>query len=306
MSADARVVRGGRGAVVPAAQVRTYYDQPVIKEPVWTWEIPWYFFTGGLAGAAATLAAAAQAAGHGDLARTARRVAVAATVPSPVLLVSDLGRPERFHHMLRVVKPTSPMSVGSWTLLLFSGASGGAFVLAELGRLPRLRALADVVAGALGPVMATYTAVLFSDTAVPVWHEARRELPFVFAAGAAASAGAATFALSGGSGPARGLAVGGAVAELVATGTMKRRLGALAEPYGHGDAGRFDRAATVLTVAGAAVTAGGRRPWTRAVGAGLLLAGAVCERWAVYRAGFASARDPKYTVGPQRARVDAQ
>jgi len=303
---QSRRVKGGRGAVVPAADIRTYYDKPVIKAPVWTWEIPWYFFTGGMSGASAVLAAAAETSGHHELARAARRVGLAALLPSPVLLIMDLGRPERFHHMLRVFKVTSPMSVGSWTLLAFSGAFGGAGLLRELDRLPRIATLADAAAGALGSIMATYTAVLFSDTAVPVWHEARRELPFVFASGAAASAGAAAMVFAGDeAGPARRLAVGGGVIELAAVELMRRRLGELGEPYEIGDAGRYARAAKRMAGAGAAVAALGRRSRVlRAVGAGLLLGGALCERWAVYRAGFISARDPKYTVGPQRARVD--
>ncbi|HSK97993.1 MAG TPA: NrfD/PsrC family molybdoenzyme membrane anchor subunit [Euzebyales bacterium] len=302
-----RLVRGGRGAVVPAAEVRTYYDKPVIKEPVWTWEIPWYFFTGGMSGASAVLAGVAQLTGHERLAKVARRVGMAALVPSPVLLVADLGRPERFHHMLRVFKPTSPMSVGSWTLLVFSGAQGTAWILDELGWLRPVRVAADAVAAALGTVMSTYTAVLFSDTAVPVWHEARRELPFVFAAGAAASAAAGALPFAGDDdGPALRLAVGAGVAELVAVEVMRRRLGELGEPYERGDAGRFATAAKWLAAAGAATTALGRRSrLAKAVGAGLLLGAAVCERWAVYRAGFISARDPRYTVGPQRARADA-
>lgn len=302
-----RLVRGGRGAVVPAAEVRTYYDRPVIKEPVWTWEIPWYFFAGGLAGASSLLAAFARVAGDHDLARVAKRTALAGTAVSPVLLIMDLGRPERFHHMLRVVKLTSPMSVGTWTLLLFSAAQGASTVLEELGWWPRLRALADVGAAATGAVMATYTAVLFSDTAVPVWHEARRDLPFVFAAGAASSAGAAALLLGRGDrGPARRLATGGALAELAAVEFMQHRLGDLAEPYERDDAGRYATAAKWLTAAGGALTGLGRRSRAaRVIGAGLLLGGAVCQRWAVYRAGFLSARDPKYTVGPQRARVDA-
>lgn len=303
-----QLVRGGRGSVVPAAELRTYYDQPVIKQPVWTWEIPWYFFVGGLSGASAVLAGVASAAGRRRLARAARRVSTAALVPSPVLLIMDLGRPERFHHMLRVVRPTSPMSVGSWTLFAFSGAQAGATLLAELDRLPRLRAVADLAAAALGSVMTTYTAVLFSDTAVPVWHEARRELPFVFAAGAAASAGAATMLVAkDAGGPARRVAIGGAVAELVAVEAMHRRLGELDEPYELADAARYARAAKWLAAAGAAVTAvGGRSRAWRAVGAGMVLGAALCERWAVYRAGFISARDPKYTVGPQRSRIDRQ
>jgi formate-dependent nitrite reductase membrane component NrfD len=300
-----RVVSGGRGAVVPAADVRTYYDKPVIKAPVWTWEVPWYFFTGGLAGAASVLAGVAQATGHRDLARVARRVGAVALSPSPVLLTMDLGRPERFHHMLRVFKPTSPMSVGSWTLLAFSAAHGAATMLTELGWLPRVRALADVAATALGSVMSTYTAVLLSNTAVPVWHEARRDLPFVFAAGAAASAGAATLLFAGDDdAPVRRLTAGAALAELAAVEVMLHRLGELAEPYELGDAGRYAMAAKWLAGTGGVLAGLSRRsrPW-KAVAAGLVLGGALCERWAVYRAGFISARDPKYTVGPQRARV---
>lgn len=304
-ASQARLVRGGRGAVVPAAEVRTYYDRPVIKEPVWTWEIPWYFWTGGIAGGSAVLTGMATVTGRHELAHVARRVGTAALVPSPVLLIMDLGRPERFHHMLRVIKPTSPMSVGSWTLVAFSGAQGGAWLLAELGWFPRLRVLADLAAGALGTVMATYTAVLFADTAVPVWHEARTELPFVFGAGAAASAGAGAWLFAGDDGaPAQRMAIGGALVELVAMEVMRRRLGDLGEPYEREDAGRYTRAAKWLSAAGAVASAfGRRRPVLRVVGAGMLLGAALAERWAVYRAGFISARDPKYTVGPQRARA---
>jgi formate-dependent nitrite reductase membrane component NrfD len=301
-----RRVNGGRGAVVPAAEVRTYYDKPIIKEPVWTWEVPWYFFTGGMAGASSVLAGVAQATGHSELARAARRVGVAALLPSPALLTMDLGRPERFHHMLRVFKPTSPMSVGSWTLVTFSAAHGTATVLAELGWLPRLRVLAEVTAAALGSVMSTYTAVLLSDTAVPVWHEARRDLPFVFGAGSAASAGAAALLFAGDDdGPARRLAAGGALVELAAVEVMRRRLGELGEPYELGDAGRFAKAAKLLAGTGGLLAGVARRSRpVKIAAAAFVLGGALCERWAVYRAGFISARDPKYTVGPQRARAD--
>lgn len=303
----ARRVTGGRGAVVPTAEIRTYYDQPVIKEPVWTWEIPWYFWVGGISGASAVLSAVATLAGRRELAGAARRVASVALAPSPALLVADLGRPERFHHMLRVFRPTSPMSVGSWTLVAYSGVQFGASALAELGWLPRLRALADVAAGVLGTVMATYTAVLFADTAVPVWHEARRTLPFVFAASAAAGAGAATsLVVRDDMAPTRLLTVGGSAVELIAVEVMRRRLGALGDPYELDDAGRFARTAKWATLAGALATLlGGRHRLLHTLGALLTLGGTLAQRWAVYRAGFISARDPKYTVGPQRARVDS-
>ena len=107
----------------------SYYGRPVIKEPVWTWEIPTYFFTGGLAGASSVLSSAARVAGNEKLARTALYLGTVADLVSPALLISDLGRPERFHHMFRVVKVTSPMNLGSWVLLVNGGASTTAALL---------------------------------------------------------------------------------------------------------------------------------------------------------------------------------
>ena len=125
------------------------------------------------------------------------------------LLVSDLGRPERFPYMLRMFKVTSPLSVGSWILAAMGPAAAGAAVSDRLGIFPRLGRAAETVAGLLGPALATYTGTLVADTAVPVWHEAGRELPFVFAGSAAASAGAAAVLLTpaADAGPARRLAV---------------------------------------------------------------------------------------------------
>lgn len=303
-----RTLRGGRGSVVPPAEVRTYYDRPILKRPVWTWEIPWYFAVGGLAGTSATLSAVARRTGHPELARSARRLAALGTLASPPLLISDLGRPERFHHMLRVAKPTSPMSMGTWILTVFGPAAVGAAGLGELGRLPRLARAAEGVAAALGPAMATYTAVLFADTAIPVWHEARRELPFVFIGSAAASAAGLAAALTDprAAGPARRLAVGAAALELAAGQVMERRLGPLGAPYHDGRPARFSRWAKGLTATGAVMTGLARRRRSAAVLGGVLLAaGSVCERWAVFTAGSASADDPRATSGPQRARVDA-
>jgi hypothetical protein len=145
--------------------------------------------------------------------------------------------------------------------------------------------------------------VLVADTAVPVWHEARGELPFVFAAGAAMSAGSAV-AIAGGGAPARRLAVAGAAGELAATTAMEQRLGELGQPYHEDTAGRFARAGKALTATGAAVmAAAGRRRAGSLAGAALMLGGALATRWSVYKAGFQSAADPKYVVGPQKARV---
>ena len=154
----------------------------------------------------------------------------------------------------------------------------------------------------LGPALATYTAVLVADTAVPVWHEARHQLPWVFAAGAAMSAGSAV-AVVGGGAPARRLALSGAAGELAATTVMERRLGGLGGPYREGAAGRLGQAAKTLTTAGAVIMAAvGRRRAGAVAGGALMLAGAMATRWSVYKAGFQSAADPKYVVEPQRAR----
>jgi hypothetical protein len=292
--------------MVPPLRIRSYYDRPIVKEPSWTWEVPWYFFLGGLSGASATLAAVARRAGDRPLQRVARRVALVGAALSPPLLIADLGRPERFHHMLRVFKPTSPLSVGSWILAAFAPAAIGSAVLADARRLPRLQRTAENTAALLGPAMVTYTGALVANTAIPVWHEARHELPAVFAASAAASAGAVAAMIEAPTrrSPARRLALGGALLELGAVAVMERRLGELAEPYHQGDAGRWATAARGLTLGGAA-TMGllGRRRSGAVAGGALLLGGSLAQRWAVYRAGFQSALNPKYTVSLQRRRM---
>jgi hypothetical protein len=297
------------GATVPRAEWRSYYGRPVLKPPVWKPEIPFYLFSGGLGGASAGLAFLADAGGNAELGRRAWAVALGGVAASPMLLVFDLGRPERFLNMLRLFKVTSPMSVGSWLLL----ASGAVTTVAAAAAWTRavpvpLGRFARAGSAALGLPLSTYTAALLADTAVPVWHEARGTLPFVFAASAAASAGAAAVLASPpeAAAPARRLAVGGAIAATAAAEAMERRLGVLGEPYATGAAGTLKRAALALTASGAAVIAGlGRRRAGAAAGGALMLAGAVCERWSIFRAGFQSARDPRYTVGLQRRRLGA-
>ncbi|MGH2876640.1 MAG: NrfD/PsrC family molybdoenzyme membrane anchor subunit [Solirubrobacteraceae bacterium] len=292
-----------------------YYGRPVIKQPVWTWEIPLYFVTGGMSGASAGLAFAAELTGNRPLARRAQLTAFGLIAVSPALLISDLGRPARFYNMLRLFKLSSPMSVGSW-LLSANGAATGAATLGLLsGRLPRVTRGAQAVAALLGMPLTTYTAVLIADTAVPLWHEGRRELPFVFGGSSAAGAGALATLLTppARSGPARALAIAGSVIEGTASILMQRRLGELARPLSTGRAGRLSTVAKSLVCAGATLVAAdsvrgvirgaGRGALGRA-GAGMVLAGETLERYAIFRAGFQSAADPAYTVGPQRRRRD--
>jgi hypothetical protein len=291
-------------------ELRSYYGRPILKEPVWKPEIPWYFFTGGLSGAASGLAAAARLSGNEILARRALLVAACASAVNPLLLIKDLGRPERFYNMLRVFKVTSPMSVGSWLVAGHGATTGLAAACEALGIFPRLRTTSGLASGLLGLGMSTYTGALVADTSIPVWHEARRELPFTFGGGAAATAGAAASIATPAwaAGPARTLALAGALAELVALKAMDRRLGTLVgEPYRTGESGRYAKLAKSLTLAGGAVLAlGGRKRAGAILGGSLLLASGAFERWAVFKAGFASARDPKYTVVPQRERLEAR
>jgi len=295
---------------------RSYHGQPVVKEPIWTPEIPWYFFAGGLGGASAGLAWLAELRGNEVLARRAWIGAFVGTNVSPILLISDLGRPARFLNMLRMFKVTSPMSVGSWVLVTSGGAASAAALDALLPAVPRrwralLRAAAlpaRPTAALAGLPLSTYTGALIAQTAVPVWHEARRELPALFAAGAAASAGALATALTPveHAAPARRLALVGCVAELATIPLMEQRLGELGEPYHREAAGAYGRLARALTISGALLLAGGaaRSRAAAVAGGAMVLAGAACERWSVFTAGFQSARDPKYTVGPQRRRVE--
>src|SRR3989442_2977322 len=219
--------------MVPRAEPRSYYGRPVIKAPVWKPEIPFYLFTGGLTGASAMLAWVAGVTGNRRLGRNARIITLAAGTASPVLMIRDLGRPARFFNMLRVFKVTSPMSVGSWVLAATGGAAATATATERFGLLPRLGRLARGLSALLGLPLATYTAALLSNSAVPVWHEARRELPFVFAGSAAASAGAAAVAVTPvrDARAARRLVVLRTVAGGAAMQLMERRLGELGEPY---------------------------------------------------------------------------
>lgn len=309
----------GERSMVPEATFTSYYGRPVVKPSPWEADIPAYLFSGGLAAGSSLLAAGADLTGRAVLRRSGRLAALAALVFSMVALVHDLGRPSRFLNMLRVVKLTSPMSVGTWILSVygpFAGAAAAAEMVAMLpagarrGPLSLLAAAgrpSGLLAGLFAPPVAAYTAVLLADTATPSWHEAHRELPFVFVGSAAAASGGLALVTSPTheTGPARRLAAGGALLELLAEHRMERSMGITAEPLHRGRAGRLMRASRALTVVGAAgaVLSGRNRPLGVLSGAALL-AGSACTRFGVFEAGQESARDPKYTVVPQRERLD--
>src|SRR5690242_3633574 len=238
--------RGGEPTVVPEAEFRSYYGRPVLKPPVWKHEIPAYLFSGGLAAGAAVVAAGADLTGRPALRRASWLGSFGGLLASLWFLVADLGRPARFHHMLRVLKPTSPMSVGTWILTAFGPGVGAAAVnelvpllpsrwrrswpVRLLGRLARPLGLS---AAAVAPGVASYTAVLLSHTAVPGWNEVRDELPFVFAGSAAASGGGFGMLCApvAENGPARVFAAVGAAQELVASRVMEQKMGLVREAY---------------------------------------------------------------------------
>lgn len=298
----------GRGerSMVPDATFTSYYGRPVVKPSPWTADIPAYLFLGGLAGGSSLLGAGADLTDRPALRRSARWTALGALGGSFYALVHDLGRPARFHHMLRVAKPSSPMSVGTWILATYGPMAGLAAVseLSPRGRL--VGRAAGLVAAALGPAVSSYTAVLLSDTATPTWHEARDELPFLFVGSAAAAAGGMGLLLAptAETAPARRLALAGAAVDLAASRTMESTMGLTAEPLREGKAGALLKAAKVLTATGALLAAAGARERIVSVTAGAcLLAGSVCTRFGIFAAGQASARDPRYTVIPQRERI---
>jgi Polysulphide reductase, NrfD len=307
--------RGGEERMVPRAEFRSYYGRPILKQPRWKApHMPGYLYLGGLSGAAATMAAVADLTGYPRLSVTGRLTAAAAAAAGSGLLVAELGRPERFLNMMRVFKPTSPMSVGSWVLAGHGGLTGVAAASAVTGVAPGLGRVAGAAGALTGPVLATYTAVLIADTAVPAWHEAYRHLPVLFAGSALASAGAVGMIAvpRGEAGPARRMALLGAGMEATAAALLDRGAGMredpelISEPYRTGRAGALLRSGRWLTVAGAAGALAAGRSRTAAVLAGLALTGgALCTRFGILDAGVASARDPKYTIVPQRARKAA-
>jgi formate-dependent nitrite reductase membrane component NrfD len=243
-----------------------YYGLPLLKAPVWTWEVPAYFFVGGAAGASAVIANAAKlAGGRDDLVRDARWIAAAGSMLSAPLLIADLGRPERFLNMLRVFKLQSPMSVGVWTLVAFSSsAAAAAFAEAvasangDAVAVRLVRDAADALAAATGVVLSTYTGVLIGATAIPVWSQNVRLLPIHFGASGIGAA-ASLLELMGHRDPALNLLAAGAAAveTLIGAGIELRERGARAA---EGKRQRHDHAAWRISLrSGAARAAAARR-----------------------------------------------
>jgi formate-dependent nitrite reductase membrane component NrfD len=295
------------------AEDPTYYDRPVLKEPVWIWAVPAYFYVGGTAGAAAVLAATAQALGGGELRGLVRRcrwVAALGGAAGTVLLIADLGRPERFLHMMRVFRPTSAMSVGSWILAGAASTTMGSALLADRnGALGRLGDAAGYAAGVLGMPLAGYTAVLLGTTVVPLWSATRRSLPHLFI-GTSVSGLASLFGLLPPQSPREEVIVSrfgiaGKVVDLAAMAVVEReaaRVEPVGRPLQEGLSGALWQAAKVLTAASLALSVVPGKARIKRLAGGLLgTAGALALRFAVFHAGRASSRDPRAVFRKQRS-----
>lgn len=304
--------------MVPDVEFQSYYGRNIVKPAPWEHDIAAYLFLGGLAGGSGLIGVGGAVTGRPALRKVGRYAAVASAALGGVALFRDLGRPERALNMLRVAKLTSPMSVGSWILTAFGGFAG-ASMLSEAGQalLPKDSAAAkalrfvDPVATAgtatFSMPLAAYTAVLLSDTATPTWRESYRQLPFVFVGSAnAAAAGLALITTpTEQNGPARRLAAIGATVEVAAFERMQHQMHPLvAEPLEQGRAGLLLKAARALTIGGAlGASVLGRNRIAAALSGLALMAGSALTRFGIFEAGMESAKDPKYTVQPQKERL---
>lgn len=303
-------------AVAPSgrSQPHSYYGLPVLKAPVWIDSIPLYFYVGGVAGAASMLGAAADVfagARFVRLTRSCHLLAAAGEAVGGVLLIVDLGRPERFLNMLRTFRVSSPMSMGSWILTTSGAMNTVAMLLANrrdaLGVVGRL---ASASGGPLGAALSGYTAVLLNNTANPIWSHTHTTLPLLFMSSSVASAGAILEHLpldERSRRVARVYEVAGAAASLVASVAVEReaaRAASVVRPLREGASGALWMASRVCTAAGVAMSLlSRRRTWVGAAGSTLITAGALAMRFAIFKAGQASARDPHATFRPQREKL---
>lgn len=297
----------------PSRAKPSYYERPLLKEPTWIWTVPAYFFAGGAAGAAAALAAVAQVAdrrGLAGLIRRCRWLAAIGGAAGTAFLVADLGRPERFLNMLRVFRPSSPMNMGSWVLATTAPlAAGSALLSSPGGPLGAIGDAAGLGAGVLGLPLAGYTAVLLSNTAVPVWQQTRRSGPFVFVG--SAMTGASSILQLFGSGTdreravVRRYAIAGAATELAGELAIDREAKAVehvAKPLHEGLSGSLLRVAKVLSAASLMLTFGSRRSrWLGRAAGALGLAAALASKFGLFEAGKSSAADPHASFEQQRA-----
>ena len=273
---------------------------PVMKPAVWTWEVPAYFWLGGITSGSSFIALACDLAGDHQAAATARKIAFVAVVPCSPLLVKDLGRPGRFLNMMRIFKPRSPMSMGAWCLVTYTNAATLAVAADAVGRRRLARGL-GAGAAALGTYLGSYTGVLLAATAVPVWARSRLFLGPIFVSTAMATSAATNRLLLSAIGrrpsdPTRaalgGIETAAMAAELVLSHYNEKRLGRLGHALEEGTPGSLFKGAKVAVQAGLALRLLGRRgTWPQHLTSLLFLGAGLAFRYAWVGAGRTSAND---------------
>ena len=290
----ARRVRGRRELTVEP-------HGPFIHAPVWTWEVPVYFWFGGIASGASFVAVACDAVGDHEAAEWARKLTLGAVLPCAPLLIMDLGRPLRFLHMLRIFKVRSPMSMGAWCLSAFSASAGGT-VLTDLAGPKKVSRIGGAITALLGTYLGSYTGVLLASTAVPVWNRSRAFLPGIFICTAAGGGAAASRLLLAATGKPVGdptrealgmVETAAMTTELVISEINERRLGRLGRALEEGRPGRWGRFARGCVLGGLGLRFARRRggPWVHHVASVLYLLAGLGFRFAWVEAGHASSND---------------
>jgi formate-dependent nitrite reductase membrane component NrfD len=303
-------LRGRRGD--PPAIVQG----PMMKAPVWSWEVPLYFWFGGMAAGASFVGLACDLVGDEPSARVARKVALAALVPSPPLLILDLGRPERFYNMLRIFKPRSPMSMGSWCLTVFGSLASAAVGADLLGRRATARGLGAATA-LVGGYLGSYAGVLLASTAVPLWARSRLTLGPIFVSTATLTGAATTRLVLSATGlpadhptcEALGRVESGAIAaELLLSQANHHHLGGLASVLEEGAGAGSFRGAQWLARAGLAARLVRHRVSGPAehVASVCFLGAALCFRIAWVRSGRSSAQDDEAVARTARGRATSR
>lgn len=290
----------------PEPEGADYYRLPLLKQPVWIWSVPLYFYFGGIAGGASVLAALL----HGrrrlrNLASACRWLAFLGTTVGPGLLTWDLGKMSRFLNMLRVFRPTSPMSIGSWSL----AGSGGLATLALLqGDAPSGRPVGWALGGG-GLMLSGYTGVLLGNTANPLWQQARLALPVLFTASSMASTSGVLELLplnDREENVVRRFGTAGKLAEAASIIALEREVSSnpdAAKALEEGRAGVLWKGARAFVVAGIVVgLAPGRGLWKRRLSGMLTTAGAICLRYALLESGKQAAREPQAVIRGQKKR----
>src|SRR4051812_30869398 len=287
----------------------SYHGNPVLKPPTWTWQVPLYFFVGGVAGVSAVIALVTHIIANTGLTRAASWLGLAGGVISAPLLIADLGRPSRFLNMLRVFKPRSAMSLGAWTLTAFSSAMALVVICQEL-TLAGYRYdsvvvvwwVAQIAAALTGIILASYTSVLVVVTAIPVWSENRKLVPAVFLTGALGST-AAVLELLGFTIPAtQFIGIVASTTEIAIAIFIELRNRYVDRPLREGTVGWLLRGGALLAgpISLLIRIVWAHTPDLRYIAALCFVAGALIARYAWIAAGGVSSRDPQALFTIQR------